>query len=499
MKNTSFRKQFILAKSIDTKLFDWESLEIGEFKLFYHPELEVNTFENNLIKLVSLGDLYDFKNVKFSNKQIIEELAQSNQSFDEVLRSSFKYSGTFVLIYYHKQTAEFKLFNDTAAQREVYYIKHDTGGMILGSQPNIINHVYPLAEDEQEGARQFYQSAAFKARRSYVVDSTNYTGLKHLKPNYYLDINKGETIRFFPDQELGTLSLNEGAKKVAEMIRGYVLAANERYPLLIPVSAGWESRVLLAASREILDKCTYFVYKHAYMSDSNQDIAIPKKLFKLLGLPFHIIEYQDEIDQSFLKQVDESVSFPRHAAFKYLYNVLYKQYPEHLCLNGNVSEVGRKEHERVCHITPLKIASLQKYPQEEYAIKRYKIWLEINQPIFEKYHYSVTDMLYWEENCGNWVAKAKTEAMMVSELYSPFNSRALLINLLSVDEKYRGKQNPILYRHITEILWKDVLQVPVNPSLKLRVIGLFQKMGIYVAYRNALLNYKVFKASRKKK
>ncbi len=371
--------------------------------------------------------------------------------------------------------------------------------MVLGSQPNIINLVCPLKEDTSEEAKHFYDSTAFKTRQSYVVDSTNFIGLKHLKPNYYIDINKGKAIRFFPDEKLGKLSLSEGAEKAAEMIRGYVLSANERYPLLIPVSAGWESRVLLAASREIANDCTYFVYKHAFMSDSNQDIAIPRKLFKMLGIPFHVIEYQDEVEQSYLDQLDESISFPRHNAFKYLVNVLLKQYPGHLCLNGNISEVGRKEHERVYHITPLKIASLQKYPNEKYAIKKYDDWLSTNKPLFDKFNYSATDMLYWEENCGNWVAKGKTEAMTVSELFSPFNSRELLITLLSVNEKNRGKQNPILYKHITQLLWKDVLKVPVNPSLKLKIIRVLQKAGVYVAYRNALLNYKVFKASHSKK
>jgi hypothetical protein len=494
LENIKFKKQFILAKNT-VNPFDWDCVQISDYKLHYHPELKVDVFEDNGLTLISIGDLFDYKNTAFSNREIIEELARSNDSFDKILQSSFKYSGTYILIYFNKNNSEFRLFNDNAAQREVYYIKNNKGDLIFGSQPNIINLIYPLTKDNSDDAIQFYNSDDFKKRKSFVCDSTNFTGLKHLKPNHYIDITKKEAIRFFPDRKLNKLSLEDGAEQIAEMIKGYVLSASKRYPLLIPVSAGWESRILLAASKDISDKCVYFVYKHEYMSDTHQDIAIPKKLFNLLNIPFQIIEYSDKIEPEISKQIKESISFPRSNTFKFIINVLLKKFPEFMGLNGNVSEVGRNEFERIYKATPQKIAVLEKYPNQKYAIKQYAKWLDDNEILFKKNGFLVSDMLYWEENCGNWVAKSKTETMVGQEPFSPFNSRELLIKSLSVKNKYRGKQNSILYKHIAMRLWKEVLIVPVNPSAKLRVIKLMHKLGVYSLYRNMLLNYRVFKAS----
>jgi len=488
-----------MSRNIKSGFLRWNFIQVADYKLFYHPKLNVVVNENSEKNIVLLGDLFDYTNETFSNKKIINELATSTTSFDELIEYSFKYSGTYIIIYFDKLNNELRVFNDNAAQREVYYLNISSSEMILGSQPNIINTIIPLEEDNSEEARLFFNSSDFNNRKSYVGNSTNFLGLKHLKPNHYLDIYDGKSIRFFPNEKLSKVSLSEGSERASKMIKGFVMAAAERYPLLIPVSAGWESRVLLAASKSIHDKCTYFVYKHSNMTDSHQDIAIPKKLFKKLGIDFNIIEYSDEIDNKYFNQIKDSIMFPRPNAFKYILNVLFKKYPKHLCLNGNVSEVGRKEHERIYNITPNKIALLQKYPNSSYAIKQYKDWLSVNMQIFDKFNYSVTDMLYWEENCGNWVAKGKTEVMTVSELFSPFNSRDLITTLLSVDEKYRGKQHPTLYRSITMLLWKDVLQVPVNPSIKLQVIKSLQKIGVYTLYRNILLSILVFVKSFKNK
>lgn len=492
MKDIKFRNQFVMAKSIEVNFLQWDFVQIADYRLFYHQEIKVSVFESTDKMVVSLGDLYDYRNVSFTNSHIINELAELSGSFDELIKNSFKYSGTFIVIYLDKKNSKLYLFNDNAAQREVYYLNKTSDEMIFGSQPNIINLVSPLTEDNSEEARLFYQSDAFKKRASFVGDSTNFVGLKHLKPNYYIDIDKQESIRFFPNSLLPKISLKEGALRVAEMIKGYVKAASERYPLLIPVSAGWESRVLLAASKDVVNQSKYFVYQHPNMTDTHQDIVIPKRLFEILNIDFNVIKYSNEINQEYLNQINESVSFPRYNVLKYIINGMFKHYPGFLCLNGNISEVGRKEHERIYNLTPVKIAYLQKYANSSYAIKRYERWVSDNKPVFDKFNFSIADMLYWEENCGNWVAKSKTEAMTVAELYSPFNSRELLITLLSVNEKYRGKQNPVLYKHIIKLLWKEVLLVPVNPSLKLQVIKVLQKIGIYTLYRNVLLNFKVF-------
>lgn len=492
MKDIRFNKQFVMMKSIDNDILNWDYLQIADYKLFFHPELIINECELSYCKVVLLGDIYDYRNYKSTNQEIIRELAESTNSFMDFVRESYKYSGTYVILYFDKKDNSIFLYGDSTNQREVYYINKGSSEMVVGSQPNIINLVMPMYEDNDIEAYDFYSSKAFASRKTYVGEVTNYVGLKHLKPNHFIDIQSRETIRFFPDQKLSKISLSIATEKAVMMIRGYIKAAAERYPLLVPVSAGWDSRVLLSATKDIADRCTYFVYKHPHMSDSNQDVVIPQQLFKKLGIDFSILEYSEDISTDLYNQILESLPFPRKNGFKYIINVLKKDYPDHLCLNGNVSEIVRKYYERIYNLTPKKIAFLQKYPESKYAIHEYEKWISASSEIFDDNNFSISDMLYWEENCGNWAAKGKSEVLTASELFSPFNSRELLVTLLSVDEKYRDKQNPVLYKHIIKYLWEDVLQVPVNPSFKIQVIKALHKIGIYTYYRNILLNFSVF-------
>lgn len=479
-------------KSIDNNTLKWDFVRIADYRLFFHPELIINECELSNCKVVLLGDMYDYRNYKSTNLEIISELAKSTNSFMDFVKESNKYSGTYVILYLDKKDNRMFFYGDSTVQREVYYINKGSSEMVVGSQPNIINLVMALEENNDSDAFDFYNSKAFASKKTYVGDITNFVGLKHLKPNHFVDMQSGESIRFFPDQKLSKISLSIASEKAAVMIRGYIRSAAERYPLLVPVSAGWDSRVLLSATKEIADRCTYFVYKHPYMSDSNQDVVIPQQLFKKLGIDFNVIEYSEDINPDLYGQIIESLPFPRKNGFKYILNVLKKKYPNHLCLNGNVSEIVRKYYEHIYNLTPKKIALLQNYPGSKYAIHEYEKWIIASKEIFDENSYSISDMLYWEENCGNWAAKGKSEVLTASELYSPFNSRELLITLLSVDEKYRDKQNPVLYKHIIKHLWGDVLQVPVNPPFKIQVIKMLHKIGVYTFYRNTLLNFKVF-------
>ena len=138
---------------------------------------------------------------------------------------------------------------------------------------------------------------------------------------------------------------------------------------------------------------------------------------------------------------------------------------------------------------------MEQYPNLRYAVRHYEEWLNNGKKIFLKNGYRILDMLYWEENSANWVAKSKTEYRALGlDVFSPFNSRELIVTLLSVDKKYRRKHNPILYKHIILNLWPDVLQVPVNPDARRIIMKITKKMGVYPLLKNIKFLYQFSKS-----
>ena len=486
-----FRNQFI-ASNKKVKIFeDWHICQIGDLNLYTHPELEINLVRDTQFEITFLGDAFDYENPRFSNEDILEDVKHKIKKGISELEIFNKYSGTYIVFYLNKLNASLIAFNDATAQREIYYYDSRKYGIVLGSQPKIINHFFKAELDDTEKAKEFFASEAFKKRRAYVGDLTEYKAIKHLRANHFLNLTTEKPTRFFPSQTLEGKDLNETAEKAAYMLKGFLKAASYRRRLLIPVSSGWDSRVLLAASRDIADNCHYYVFKLSGQSDNHPDIAIPKKMMAALNLKFEVVNTEEiKLTNDQIKLANASISAPKYEFLNLVFGYWFK-FKNHFSVCGNVSEIARMEWAYITGINEYKIATLEKYPFMAFATDYYKKWISTNDALFKKYRFYIMDMLYWEENCGNWVARSNTESQLGTEWYLLYNSRELLTLLLGVDKKYREKQNAKLYYKIAEILWPECVRYPINPGFKKKIISFMQKVGIYSTYRNLLLNYQV--------
>ena len=83
------------------------------------------------------------------------------------------------------------------------------------------------------------------------------------------------------------------------------------------------------------------------------------------------------------------------------------------------------------------------------------------------YNIPLDNLFYWEQRCGNWAAMCQMEFDTAwNDIFTPFNCRNLLLDILSVDERYRKRPNHLLYRKIMKKLWPEVLKFPINPHTR---------------------------------
>lgn len=468
-----FRRQFLLTDKPVPELESWRIDKIDRYNLYTHHDLEVTISQNKSIKLILLGFLFDHECPEYSNMDILQYL-NSLEDFDSVLKASNKYSGGFIIIY--KSDTEFKMFNDAAAQKEIYYA---TDSAVIGSQPVLIKLIAQGTKDDSCEAAKFYSSESFKKKRLFIGDKTNYINIKHLKPNHYLDVSNGNSIRFFPAEKLITLPVEKVSSTAAKMLRGYLNAANYRYKLAMPVTAGWDTRVLFAASQHISGEIFYFIFKHFKLHGRHYDIRIPRNLLNRFRTDFHIIEYDKHVDEHYLSVFQESVDSARLELSAFIFNGLNMYFSDKLVINGNVSEIARNFYETIYNLNGPKLAFIYGYPEFEYVENIYSEWLNQNQHVFNRYNYNTLDMFYWEEKMGVWAAKAKTEYNLVCEYYSPFNSRELIMTLLSTKREHRDHYLNKLYLYILKTLSPDVLSEPINPCAKTAVIKILKRAKIF--------------------
>jgi hypothetical protein len=94
----------------------------------------------------------------------------------------------------------------------------------------------------------------------------------------------GEYYRYWPDRNLTEMSLEEAKIRASRALQGLINSAYNRFNLALTLTAGWDSRVILAATRQIKDSVFYFTMMYWDLTEKSQDIEIPSRLLSKLDL-----------------------------------------------------------------------------------------------------------------------------------------------------------------------------------------------------------------------
>jgi hypothetical protein len=487
-----FRRQFILSSNPQFGFKSWTNLKLDKnLHLSVHPDLEVAQSSFGTIQLTLLGFVVNpFEPLKL-NQEILDDLVKDAKNFNDVLLKTDHLGGRWVIIY--KDNLSLKMFHDPCGQRQVFYHSNLGKEILCGSDPAIMNHFVTLEKDTDEGIKEFINSAVFeKKENAWIGSGTIYKGVEHLMPNYYLNLNDMKAVRFWPSKPIGHLDLEKGAELAAEMLKGSLLAISNRHKLTLAVTAGWDSRILLAASKDVKDNTTYFISLTGDEGENYHDLVVPKRLFKKLGMPFYAQKCDVELEPEFKKNLESNVSMARvnlhKAKFIYKYHL---DFDGRVSVNGNVSEIARTYLRQLFPVktTGENIARLGcfQYGGLSYVTTQFDKWIEDINELCEKNNLNIYDMLYWEQRLGNWGARYPSEQDISIEQFTPFNNRLLLTTLLSVEEKYRKDPNFVLHYKIIEKLWPETLVEPIGKTglrntvkLKIkRVISVFVNLFLF--------------------
>lgn len=470
------KKQFLITnEAYDIAAFN--KIKINEtFYLYVGQDLEYGYVLNKNSEIHLLGAIYDWENPEYSNQDILKTISQY-ACIEDLIHSTHKYYGEFIIIAILDN--KFYIFNDACAQREVYY---DTKYNSFGSQPKVIGEVARLIDHTDIDANAFYQSYIFKKHKLFVGTSTHKKNIHHLLPNHYIDVTGRKVVRFFPSKVLPERSLDEVASKVALMLKGFIKAVSHRSKIRMAVTGGFDSRVLFLASLET--NCKYFVIQHPHMNYQHPDIAIPQKLTSMFEKEFEVLSesslQHDEFDQNYI----ESIDFPRYLQTN------GQEYSKYTTIHGSISEIGRNIYGLNENFNARDICYLMGYGSLNFAVNQYDEWLTKSKGLFRKYNYNYLDMLYWEQRTGIWGAKRKseTEALGLNST-TPFNSKELISQMLSVKPKYRDYYFSPLHKKIIYYLSQgneEVSKIPFfsgNDPDKMKIIMMMKKFKVYNLYR----------------
>ena len=468
-----FRRQYLLSRSSFEIPFQHHSTSLpNQYRLDYHIDLKFTEVVSGKNRIILLGDVYDWFVPEWDNHQILKGCI--GLPFNDLIDKFIKFSGRFVVIVIQEDSI--RIFHDFSSSRKIYYT--NLGGHIsCSSNPHLLARVLDISPTKDPSLLRYYQSDYFRKNLcANVGDLTYYDEIKQLKAHFHLNIITEETQRYWPViLERGTEE--SCAVESARIIHGFLLAADARYPLMIPVTSGYDSRVILAASKDIREKPLFYLNTDDSLRES-QDFMIPQKMLAGVGLELFEFDLEQEADEQFRNIYYDNNPFANTEFLDIIYNY-WKHHPEKLNLPGNtlpVVEVLQNSYRKVPRAKD--IARSYNLGTYEFAIKYFEKWLEEAVDACKAAEMNLYNLLFLEERNSNWSTQLQQDKDIAQEELVIFNSGYLISLLLTYDERRRNKPFKELHKDLVKYLWPELLNYPYNPSLKTRVLKIIARMGL---------------------
>ena len=485
-----YRNQFILGSFFIEELTSWKRIKINSsLHLNVHPNLNTYqaVYENKSITL--LGFILDPNNPQASDSDIINGLLHKLSNCDTFCEHTYDFGGRWILLL--NDGKDTLLLHDASGLRQVFYtdmcyIKD----LWCASQPGIIAQLLSLKMDTD--AVDFINS--YEVRKNtefrFPCDSSPYKEIKHLLPNHYLNLTTGLCKRYWPNKPLHNLALEDGLEKSSEILKALMKSASNRFDLALGLTAGLDSRLVLAASKDISNKLSYSIVRQIDMPEDCPDITIPSTLLSKLGLKQDVVKSSFIIHDEFINIFKKNVTLPHYIYAPDAYAILEYYFLNKVAVTGSVSEITRwpfrsqMPRSRWKKVTAYDLSLVQNMRKNQFAIKHFESWLS---RLGEIYNVNVLDLFEWEQGHGVWLPMCQLEFDIAwKDIFTPFNCRNLLISMLSIEEKYRRPPKYILYEKLIFKLWPEVLSVPINPHKKKRFNFL---MKSYINIKSQLARY----------
>jgi hypothetical protein len=237
---------------------------------------------------------------------------------------------------------------------------------------------------------------------------------------------------------------------------------------MLAVTAGWDTRVLLASTKNISDGIEYYVDRQGVLSLDHPDVQTPQSLCRRLKINFRVRNSSEDPPRGFMEILSQSVSEARLVPKTRMIYAALAHGLKTINVNGNGSEICRNAYDGFGlisedNITVAKLTGLIGYYKSKFVKYELSMWKnDLEQNGASGYH--ILDLLYWEQGMANWGSQYAAEQDVAIEDFSPFNNRLLLTTLLSLPREYRSGPHFPIYTKLIERMWPEALAEPINPA-----------------------------------
>jgi len=436
-------------------VLNWDQESIGRFNIYTHPLLPSERQDN----IILLGRAIDPVNNEGDTESIVS-----------ILRDCLSRNKSTFLDYLDNLSGRFVLF--VQRDDEVFAVGDATGSKSLlfaEDNPVLSSHVDLIAKTGNYNRQSFAEQVINSDASSYPGLATEYQGIHQLPPNTLLHVEERNIERIFPREPLETRELTSNLiEEVADLLTSQFNLLVEEHDLVLSLSAGIDSRLSFAASREVRDQIDYYTW--IFDDQKGLDVSVASALCDHVGVQHNSYRIDEDPDQDFLNAFRThatDVTRGRNRA-RNAYNHYQKFPPEKLEIRSNISEIGRSYYRN-------KFAGLPNTPNASILTKLYgHVFSDEIREAFREfihltsfhntglYNYDPYDLFYWEYKMGRWLSQWLIEKDVSHDNFILFNNREILKRMLSLSLSER--MDAELFYQVIDFLWPECLDIPLNPS-----------------------------------
>ncbi|HKL16313.1 MAG TPA: hypothetical protein VJ915_11795 [Balneolaceae bacterium] len=373
------------------------------------------------------------------------------QNWDDFEALIFSLSGRYIVA--GVLNKESRLYLDASGSLPIVY---DPAKEVASSSPQLI------LEEEYEtklDTRLMHQLGMPKSGLWIPSGLTAHKGVYRVIPNHFLDLEKWIINRHWPSQEIKkTSGTDKLVNAIASSVKNTCSAVAKSHKPLFSITAGRDSRMLLACVRHLTKKSEFFTFKKF---PGNVDTYYADKISKEYKLDHKFLK----VDKPHKKQQEQWLKWNGHCISGGIWKVQHSlQFfkGNYAVMPAMAGEVGRsfywKKDDRATQtLTASEMLNRLKLPHTEALLEASKNYVE-GLPDID--FFSLLDLIYIEQRLGCWGNLSTYTGNYYHPHYLPLSSREIFTSMMSLPSTYRLEQRLCL--DLIKKEWPELFKYPFN-------------------------------------
>jgi len=382
------------------------------------------------------------------------------ERFDEMLASL---AGNFVCLL--ADGSDLRFYLDACGSLCAFY---------AAEQQCVTSNIFlvPDAQSDRDNRRYAGRFDIPASSCMFPVGMTPRSDVERLLPNHYLDLTSWKAVRHWPRAPLAeTTDVRRTVAEIGDLVARNISAVARAVPIQMSLTAGRDSRMLLACARPWAEQASYFTLPHPDRT-GRLDVHVAQRLAKTFGLRHRVLPFLESSEADGARWLYRtSMSVGERRGFEGM-RTFTQLDPKRAYLPGVVAELARGYYWKLVHDLPdpddrdcLSKALLKSMdaPIDRHTLGRLTAWMS---GVPASSPWGLLDVFYLEQRLGCWAGVLYYPYADRFRFVSwPLNSRRLVALMLSLPSEYKAAAR--LNDDVIRSRWPELAELPYNKG-KLR-------------------------------